>query len=442
MKVHLVVCLPLPAPETESQTSSLDPGGYGALKRLALALSLAAGLVLAILLPSSAAASAGTGSKRSLTGSSSNPKRMVHLHHVRRRHVSSTRTAPGAGTVSHTRLSAAGRRRHARTHGWTSPTWFADPTLGDDIAGEDPWIRQAAISALGNLNGSVVVVDPNSGRVLSIVNQKLAMTGAFTPCSTIKPVVGAAALEEGIITPETKLRAEGKFAYIYGSTHIDLAQAMAASSNEFFAKLGQMMGYQRFSQYAHEFGLGERAGLDIPGEAPGVFPEAPPAEGGVGMLTSFGTGIEITPLQLAAIASAIANGGTLYYLQYPRSPEELADFEPRVRRHLDGLAAYLSGVRDGMAASVMYGTSKLAYSPEGQIFGKTGTCSDGGTHLRWFQSFAGDQNKAYVVVVLLRGEGSMFGLHAPEVGGKLYHALLTYPGTQAQTLLPAAVVGK
>ena len=399
-------------------------------------------MLAALLAPPPAAGSAGTGTKRSLTGSSSNPKRIVHLHHVRRRRVSHAATAPDTRAVSHTALTATGRRRHVRTHGWTSPTWYADPTLGDDIAGEDPWIRQAAISALGNLNGSVVVVDPNSGRVLSIVNQKLAMTGAFTPCSTIKPVVAAAALQEGLITPETKLRAEGKFAYIYGSAHIDLAQAMAASSNEFFAKLGQMMGYQRFSQYAHQFGLGERAGLDIPGEAPGVVPVAAPAEGGGGMLTSFGTGIEITPLQLAAIASAIANGGTLYYLQYPRSPEDLADFQPRVRRHLDGLASYLSGVRDGMAASVLYGTSKLAYSPDEQIFGKTGTCSDAGTHLRWFQSFTGDQNKAYVVVVLLRGEGSMFGLHAPEVGGKLYHALLTYPGTQAQTLLPATVVGK
>jgi len=424
------------------QTSSLDPGGLGALKKLALGLTLTAGLMLAAaLMPPCAAASAGSASKRSLTGSTQNPKRMVHLHHVHHRRTTASRAGTRV-TGQRAKLTTGFRRRHIRTHGWTSPTWFADSTTGDDIAGEDPWIRQAAISALGNLNGSVVVVDPNTGRVLSIVNQKLAMTGAFTPCSTVKPVVAAAALEEGIITPETRLRAEGKFAYIYGSARIDLAQAMAASSNEFFAKLGQMLGYQRFSEYAHEFGLGERSGLDIPGESPGVFPDAAPTEGGVGMLTSFGTGIEITPLQLAAIASAIANGGTLYYLQYPRSPEELADFEPRVRRHLDGLASYLKGVREGMAASVLYGTSKLAYNPDEQIFGKTGTCSDNGTHLRWFQSFTGDQNKGYVVVVLLRGEGSMFGLHAPEVGGKLYHALLTYPGTQAQTLLPAAALGR
>jgi hypothetical protein len=58
------------------------------------------------------------------------------------------------------------------------------------------------------------------------------------------------------------------------------------------------------------------------------------------------------------------------------------------------------------------------------------------------ENLAGDQNKAYVIVVLLRGEGSMFGLHAPEVAGRLYRALLSNPGTQARTLLPATVLGE
>ena len=406
------------------------------MKNRTLGIALTASFVLACLtapLPSRAA-SASAASKRTtgnLAGRPAASRRIVRLHHVRR-HVVRRRTA-GKRLVSYT------RRPRAR-HVWTSPTWYADPTLGDDISGEDPLIRQAAVSALGNLNGSVVVVDPNDGRILSIVNQRLALTGAYTPCSTIKPVVATAGLEEGIISPETRLRAEGRFVGYFGTARIDLAQALAESSNEYFAKVGQMLGYKRVAEYAHEFGLGERAGLDIPGESPGVFPSAPPRVGGVGLLTSFGQDIEMTPLQLAAVVTAIANGGTLYYLQYPRTPDEIADFQPRVRHQLDGSGPFLADVRQGMAASVLYGTSKLAFNPQEQIFGKTGTCSDNGMHLRWYAGFSGGAKPDKVVVVLLRGEGSMFGLHAPEVAGKVYRDLLANakPDSQAHSLLPGA----
>jgi penicillin-binding protein 2 len=316
---------------------------------------------------------------------------------------------------------------------------MGDSSLGDDGAGDDPIVRQAALDALGNLNGSVVVVDPNTGRILSIVNQRVAMQDAFTPCSTFKPVVAAAALEEGIITPQTRLRVEGRFAHYYGTSLLNMTQAMAVSSNEFFSKLGQMLGFERVEKYAREFGLGERAGLTIPDESPGVFPAEPPKQGGVGLLTSFGQDIEMTPLQLAAIAVAIANGGTLFYLQYPRTPEEVAAFEPRVRRHLDGLVPYLPEVKQGMAASVLYGTSKLAFNPDEQLFGKTGTCSESGTHLRWFASFSSDQKPNRVVVVLLRGQGSTYyGPHAPEIAGKIYRDLLekSRTGIQARALFP------
>ncbi len=331
------------------------------------------------------------------------------------------------------RLHHTRRRRRARR--WTPwhTSSFGEPAAQDDPVGEDPAIRAAAIEAIGNWNGSIVVVDPNTGRILSIVNQKLALSGAFTPCSTFKPVVGLAALKEGIITPETQLR-------VFGRARMNLTEALAHSNNHFFAELGEMLGFRRVAQYANEFGLGQRAGWNIFGESPGRFPLAPPREGGVGSLTSFGQNIEVTPLQLAAIISAIANGGTLYYLQYPRTPEEIAQFEPKVRRYLDGFGEYFPQLKEGLAAAVLYGTAKQAYNAEEQIYGKTGTCSEDGVRLGWFASYADERQPKYVVVVLLRGGRPMFGPHAAEIAGRLYRDLhqREKTGTQAnRSALPA-----
>ncbi len=361
---------------------------------------------------------------KSLTAAAGTASRTTSVHSSRRHH---TLKSTGTSHVRHHR-----RRRVARWSPWHLSS-FGDPAVGDDPAGDDPVVRQAAIQALGNWNGAVVVVDPNSGRILSIVDQKLALTGAFTPCSTFKPVVGLAALKEGIISPQTELR-------VFGRVRMNLTEALAHSNNVFFAKLGEMLGFNRVSEYAHEFGLGERAGWDIADESSGRFPAAPPKEGGVGLLTSFGQDIEITPLQLAAIVSAIANGGTLYYLQYPRTPEELASFEPKVRRRLDGLDDYFTDVKRGMEAAVMYGTARSAYDPEEQIFGKTGTCSEDGARLGWFASYSSESQPKYVVVVLLRGGRMMFGPHAAEIAGKLYRDLYEKQKT-LQAVRPALLSG-
>ena len=119
--------------------------------------------------------------------------------------------------------------------------------------GEDLDVRRAAVEALGPLNGSVVVSDPDTGRVLAMVNQKLALSDGYQPCSTIKVPVAFAALSEGIIERDTMLR-------IYGRTKMNLTQALAKSNNQYFARLGEELGYEKVSYYAHLFGLGEKAG--------------------------------------------------------------------------------------------------------------------------------------------------------------------------------------
>ena len=309
---------------------------------------------------------------------------------------------------------------------------LADSTAGDLVDGEDLAVRQAAVAALGPLNGSVVVVDPFTGRVLSIVNQKLALASGFIPCSTIKVPVALAGLSEGLISQHTKLRLGRQW-------FMDLTEALAISNNVFFARLGEALGFDRVRQYARLFGFGEKAGWNIPGEQLGTFPEAPPKRGGVGRLCSFGEEIAATPLQQAAFVSALANGGTLYYLQYPRTSEETTQLVPKIKRRLD-IAPLIPSVVPGLTAAVERGTARRAYDPQDPILGKTGTCSQDGTHLGWFSSYNDLANKL-TVVVMLRGGRDTAGPRAAEVAGRVYKSLSErnyFAATRPST--PASVI--
>jgi len=300
---------------------------------------------------------------------------------------------------------------------WKTPT-FADSTEGDSVDGEDLVVRRAAVQALGPYNGTIIVADPKTGRVLTIVNQKLAFQSGFQPCSTIKIVASLAGLEEGI------LQNQNTFFHISRRSKIDLTQALAHSNNQFFAAVGVKLGYEKIAQYAHLFGLGERAGLDMDAEQPGSVADEPPADG-LGMMTSFGEGIYMTPLELAALMSAVANGGTLYYLQHPRTPQEINGFVPRVKRQLD-IAEFLPEIKPGMMGAVEYGTARRAnYSATEPIFGKTGTCTDSRspTHLGWFGSFNELGENKLVVVVLLTGGHAVSGPIASGVAGAVYKNL-------------------
>ena len=310
-----------------------------------------------------------------------------------------------------------GRTRLVAGGPWLEPT-YADSTIGDNVDGEDLVVRRAAVAALGPLNGSVVVADPHTGRILTMVNQKVALSSGFQPCSTIKIFCALAGLSEGIIERNTMMR-------IYGRATMNLTDALAHSNNAYFANLGIKLGFERVLYYAKLYGLGENAGLGIEGEQPGILPEAPPALGGVGMMTSFGEGITLTPLQLASILSAMANGGTIYWLQTPRTQAEIDAFVPKVKRHLD-IQQFIPEITPGMMGAVEYGTARRAsYDPNEPILGKTGTCTDRRTptHLGWFGSFNEVGRNKLVVVVLLTGGKPSSGSLAAEVAGNVYRNL-------------------
>ena len=296
---------------------------------------------------------------------------------------------------------------------------FADDTAeGDVIEGEDPVVRAAAVEALGNMNGTVVAVDPDTGRILTMVNQKLALSEGAQPCSTIKVAVGLAALSEGIITKDTPIR--------IGRARVNLTKALAVSNNAYFETLGRRLGFEKVSYYAQQFGLGELAGYNIEGEHLGTFPteELDAKLGGVGKMCSFGENISMTPLQLAAMTAAIANGGSLYYLQHPTSQDQVASYQPKLKRALN-IAPYIPDMTAGMGGAVQYGTARsVRYNfSEEQVLGKTGTCSKDGTRFGWFASYAYTGHGRIVAVVFLRGGHATYGPRAAEISGRMYRNL-------------------
>src|SRR5437773_4434148 len=103
------------------------------------------------------------------------------------------------------RRSVRSRRRHRYYEHFYTSSFATDIIDGDNTAGEDPIVRQAAVDALGNMNGTVVAIDPTSGRILAMVNQKLALSEGAQPCSTIKLSVALAALNEKLISHETQV---------------------------------------------------------------------------------------------------------------------------------------------------------------------------------------------------------------------------------------------
>ena len=297
---------------------------------------------------------------------------------------------------------------------------FADNQVeGDITAGEDPIVRAAAVEALGNMNGTIVAVDPDSGRVLAMVNQKLALSAGAQPCSTIKVAVALAALSENVITKDTQVPLAKYW-------RVDLTTALAHSNNAYFEAVGRKLGFEKVSYYERQFGLGELAGWNIEGEHLGTFPstELDAKLGGVGKMCSFGESISLTPLQLAALMGSIANGGTLYYLQHPTTPEEITSFTPKVKRQLD-IGPLIPEISDGMSGAVEYGTARSLRTNfiEEPILGKTGTCSKNGTRFGWFGSYANTQYGRIVTVVFLEGGRPTFGPKAAELAGRMYRNL-------------------
>ena len=282
----------------------------------------------------------------------------------------------------------------------------------DDLTGEDPEVRRVAINALGHHAGTVVVMDPITGRVYSMVNQEWALRRGFKPCSTIKLVTGVAGLSENAI-PLFDTAGDG--------FRTDLTSALAHSDNPFFQQVGTRIGSDKMVNYARSLGLGEKTGINVPFEFPGRLPEVRPDVLERRMF-SHADGFEVTPLQLGTLVSAMANGGKLLVPQIAHSTKEASKMNVKVRRQLGITTDVWQRMVPGMVGAVNYGSGRKAYDPSQTVAGKTGTCIGQGGWVGLFTSYAPLANPRLAVVVITQGTDAR--RHFPAaVAGEIYRQL-------------------
>jgi membrane carboxypeptidase/penicillin-binding protein len=341
-----------------------------------------------------------------------NNKQVQALLHKRGRLTKSERrtlASYGASRRARARALQLARLRAVRAHDEALHNITAANIEKDNSTGEDLDIRRAALAALDGRSGTVVVMDPSTGRVYTIVNQQMALSSPVKPCSTVKMITSLAALHEGVFDPNQDMRSAR-----YGS--LNLTDAIAHSDNSFFDVLGRLLGYDRVVKYADNYGFGHKTGINYPGESDGFLPEDES-----GRICSFGDGFGVTAIQLATFTSAIANGGYLYTPRVPRTAEDAENFVPDLKRKIDMSPEDRTRLLSGMIGAVNYGTAKRAFNALGQVAGKTGTCTDH-DKLRLFTSFSSVDNPRLVITVITT-DSKLGGNHASEVAGKIYAAI-------------------
>lgn len=283
----------------------------------------------------------------------------------------------------------------------------------DDTTGEDMEVRRAAINALGDRAGTVVVMNPKTGQVYSVVNQEWALRKGFKPCSTVKLVTSVAGLTEGQINPQEEAN--------YSPRRLNLVDALAFSHNGYFQSVGGRVGYEKMKGYSKELGLGEKTGINMPNESPGAIPQEKSGFA-LNRMSSHGDDFEITPIQLATMVSALGNGGNLLTPRVVKTEQEKIRFKPQVRRKLNLPQHTIDDVLPGMVGAVNFGTAKGAQTPGYFIAGKTGSCTGQGTKLGLFASYGPVGDAQLAVVVVTRGPGQK-GKIAANVAGQIYRAL-------------------
>lgn len=291
----------------------------------------------------------------------------------------------------------------------------------------DAVLQKIAWEALKGKVGSVVAIDPRNGSVLALVSspsfdpnlfnggisfedwdslstdplhpmENRAISGQYPPGSTYKLFVAAAALEEGLITPDTSFFCNGAFELgnrsyhcwqRHGHGHINLHRAIVESCDVYFYNLGKLLGVDKIAQYARGFGLGAPTGIDLHREKSGLIPTRQwkiaklrqPWQMGETISASIGQGFNlVTPLQLANAYAALANGGTLYRTRLIKKIEAMDGtpikaFEPELKSKLPLSPKNINILKHALWGVVNEpgGTGGAARRKEMDVSGKTGT---------------------------------------------------------------------
>ncbi|MBU2025152.1 MAG: penicillin-binding protein 2 [Patescibacteria group bacterium] len=260
--------------------------------------------------------------------------------------------------------------------------------------------------------------------------------GEYAPGSTIKPVIGVAALQEGVVDSQTVFDCPGALVIgqwrfgdwkVHGA-NINLEKAIAQSCDVYFYTVGggygaqTGLGMQKMKQYEELFGLNQKTGVDLAGEQAGFIPTPEWKEENRGERwyigntyhASIGQGdLSVTPIQIANATAAIANGGILYKPHLVsevingQNGEVIKNFDGQVIRRDFVDRGYIEKVRSAMRQTVVSGTAQSLKELGHDICGKTGTAQIGGTENThsWFVGFAPYDNPEIVIAVLVEEGG-------------------------------------
>lgn len=325
--------------------------------------------------------------------------------------------------------------------GWASLDWAIEKS-GPNSKNEteiDSVLQEAATAALGPRGGTIIIIDPQTGRVRAIVNPKQASAQAVMPGSTMKPFTALAALRAGLIEADSRTVCPGRFTGLSFSlpcVHADHlppftpSQAIAYSCNYYFATLGQRLGRDRLVETLRGFGFGQPGGLneDVAGtlrpcetgNSARIQAEGNHASRQSDCAAREAIGesdhIQVTPIQLLMAYTALVNGGHLFQPRLANS----GHVERPERATIEISPQHRAIITEGLAGAVRYGTARRARldSLPLYILGKTGTSppAKGFRTNGWFVGFAGPSKPTgelasseidlAVLVLLERSHGS------------------------------------